>query len=95
MDRPALPLLQLYILHCQMLFDELNPSAKVSFLLSFSWWFSFLRILLLDRRVGPEFHYALPTCHGNTVPCRGNAVAPSYCVAGLTQVSLVPSSVGV
>ncbi len=39
--------------------------------------------------MGPAFHNASPTCHGNTVPCRGNAVAPSHCVAGLTLVSLV------
>ncbi len=45
--------------------------------------------------MGPAFHYSSPTCHGNTVPCQGNDVAPSHCVAGLTRVLPVPSSVGV
>ena len=45
-------------------------------------------------RVGPAFHYASLTCHCNTVPCRGNAVAPSHCMAGLTRVSLVPYRLG-
>jgi hypothetical protein len=78
-----------------MLFGELNLSAKVSFLPCSSWWFSFLRTLPLDRREGPAFHYASPTCHGNIVPCRGNAVALSHCRAGLTRVLPVPFLFGV
>ncbi len=78
-----------------MLFNELNPSAKVSFWPCFSWWFSFLHTLPLNWREGSAFHYALPTCHGNIVPCQGSAVALLHCWAGLKRVSPVPFLVGV
>jgi hypothetical protein len=89
LDRPVLPLFdgRFYIVKCY--FDESNSSVKVVFKFNFTWWFSFLLMLLLDKS-GASI--SLRFAH---IICWGNAVAPSYCVAGLTRVSLVPSSVGV